>query len=107
MRTKNEIAAVIGYINLGGVGFSVNAEYLLEKRKVYSLKLKSSLPQKDVEVSVKVAIIEIEKSGNCRFCRAVYRHLSDMQISGLKEIIGSFESDSSVVTGMMSAVTIR
>jgi hypothetical protein len=93
MKTTNEtlaIAQAVSHINLGGIGFITDKETSLTKRKVYNLKLKAVSEKINVEFSVKIAIIEMSETDTGYDCRAMYRHLTDSQISGLKAISENF-----------------
>ena len=68
-------------INLGGVRFSSRSK--LKRDKVYCLKIDSSV--------VKIMIIETKRRDKDYAYRAVFRELSDAQISALKVITDGFE----------------
>jgi len=91
MENKNENLLNIYHINLGGIGFEANMPSL-KMRKTYGLKLKTLLMKKDVETDVKISIIEMQKyhSGR-RECRAVYRKLTDEQLTKLGEIADAYD----------------
>ncbi|GHU56031.1 hypothetical protein AGMMS49975_18690 [Clostridia bacterium] len=94
MKTKKLCDAVVGYINLGGVGFTVDSDILLKKRKTYNLKLKAVLTHRNIELDVKIMVIKMSQDGlDGFFCSAVYRNLTDSQMSGLKEISENFTGE--------------
>ncbi|GHU74888.1 hypothetical protein FACS1894188_04560 [Clostridia bacterium] len=97
MKTKKICDAVVGYINLGGIGFTVDSGILLKKRKVYNLKLKAVLTERNIKLDVKIMVIKMSQDsqdglGGC-FCSAVYRNLTDLQVAGLKEISENFTGE--------------
>ncbi|GHU52386.1 hypothetical protein AGMMS49975_08050 [Clostridia bacterium] len=94
MKTKKLCDAIVSYINLGGIGFTVDSENLLKKRKVYNLKLKAVLTHKSIELDVEITVIKMSVDGlDGYFCSAVYRNLNDSQLSGLKETSEIFSEE--------------
>jgi hypothetical protein len=76
-------------ISLGGIGFiqSSKAKHPYEIHKVYELKLKADVPWENNNLSVKIAIIRATENAGYRSYGAVYRNLTDAQLTELKNII--------------------
>jgi L-asparaginase/Glu-tRNA(Gln) amidotransferase subunit D len=104
MKTTNEILATVSSINLGVIGFITDKETSLTKRKVYNLKLKAVSDSVNVEFSVKIVIIKMSETDTGYDCRAMYRHLTNSQIDGLKAITEQFSE--LVDSGALEAVVI-
>jgi len=92
----------VSYINLAGIGLTVNAKQKHKKRKIYSLRITAILPDETVNIDLKIAIIDIKKNEKCGYSyRAVYRNLSDTQLSVLKKIAENF-TKSEIISVEMS-----
>ncbi|GHU58500.1 hypothetical protein AGMMS49975_25160 [Clostridia bacterium] len=78
-------------ISLGGIGFTADSSRPYEKQKTYELKLRADVPWNEPELSLKIVIIRTLSSdeGGCgrRSYGAVYRNLSDEQLTALKKIV--------------------
>lgn len=76
-------------ISLGGIGFVQNAKskQRYEEQKVYKINIKPDVPWDEPELTVKIAIIHAtEGAGYCTY-GAIYRNLTDAQMTHLKRII--------------------
>ena len=94
----------IKYINLGGIGIAADSDINYKKNKIIAVKLTANLPDKTVETTVNVMLIdEIER----RTYRGIYRKLTHEQIAALKEISEYFADKPTELSEKLDVVSIQ
>jgi hypothetical protein len=91
---------------LGGIGLIINPRILLKKRKIYDLRLRVFLDSDIFELSVKIAVMKIARDNQVNHYDAVYRELSDSQLTGLKMISEQFSRELAR-SGGLNAIIFR
>jgi Ni,Fe-hydrogenase maturation factor len=89
---------IINHINTGGIGFTTPSEITLKIRKEYSLTITDVLQNKSIETKIKIIIIEIIPTDNGNVCRALFRELTDEQITALKRIAADLSNPDAIIT---------